>query len=353
MRSIIRRELQTIIQFSQHPMPLQTAIVLSLSTLASLLTGLYVGQFQLGLLASLANLAAIYLPSSSASHQLRAICICCAGFIIAFAIGSLIQPYPHTAIFVLTIFTVAAHWLADRLDLQQPKALFFTMVACVANAIPQAFDHILANTSAITLGCVYTLFFLIISQAVITRRKKKSSAAKLAKADAPLPIRQPQTNIYQSLIYAAFFGLAMLVAHLLNIPSGYWVGVSCATVMLGANSRHVFQRGIQRVTGTAIGVLICLYTLSRLSPLEICLMISLLNFLTPIAISKNYALGIIFVTPITVLLVIATCPHIPANEIIMTRFIDIALGSFIGSIGGYFLHHQIVYRRHQRSVHVS
>ncbi|WP_455045422.1 FUSC family protein [Leptotrichia trevisanii] len=40
----------------------------------------------------------------------------------------------------------------------------------------------------------------------------------------------------------------------LNLTNPYWVAVACIAVMEGSSTRHIFQRSVQRIIGTLIGV---------------------------------------------------------------------------------------------------
>jgi hypothetical protein len=38
------------------------------------------------------------------------------------------------------------------------------------------------------------------------------------------------------------------------LTNPYWVAVACIAVMEGSSTRHIFQRSVQRIIGTLIGV---------------------------------------------------------------------------------------------------
>lgn len=60
-------------------------------------------------------------------------------------------------------------------------------------------------------------------------------------------------DIGESAIFASFVGGSLMIATILKLENPYWVPVSCAAIMQGVNRRHIWERGIHRVTGTFIG----------------------------------------------------------------------------------------------------
>jgi len=64
-----------------------------------------------------------------------------------------------------------------------------------------------------------------------------------------------------------------------------------------------------------------------------------LNFLVEFLVVRNYGLAVIFITPLTVLLAEASTVALPPDQLVLARMFDIALGSFIGFVGGGILHH--------------
>jgi uncharacterized membrane protein YccC len=73
----------------------------------------------------------------------------------------------------------------------------------------------------------------------------------------------------------------------------------------------------------------------------ICLTIPLLQGLAEWLVGRNYALALIFITPMAMLLAeVGGTQSLSADTLILTRLIDIVLGSVVGAIGGWFLYNQ-------------
>ena len=76
----------------------------------------------------------------------------------------------------------------------------------------------------------------------------------------------------------------------------------------------------------------------------ICLVIVILQFILEILVPRNYAVAVIFITPLTILLTEASNPLINnPNMFIAIRFFNTLLGSSIGAIGGWVIYHEKIH----------
>ncbi|MFF9046584.1 FUSC family protein [Streptomyces parvulus] len=120
------------------------------------------------------------------------------------------------------------------------------------------------------------------------------------------------------------------LAVLLHLEHGYWAAVSAAAVLHSVNVRTTAQRAVQRTVGTAAGLLLALAVLAaRPGAVALTAVIVLLEFLLEYVVVRNYALGVVFLTPMALLLSDLATPA-PAGELILDR----ATGSVIGIVVG-------------------
>lgn len=71
------------------------------------------------------------------------------------------------------------------------------------------------------------------------------------------------------------------------------------------------------------------------------LAIIMLQFIIEMLVTRQYALAVIFITPLTVFLAEVGVPMASdPSPLISIRLWDIVLGSVIGAIGGWVLHHE-------------
>ena len=68
-------------------------------------------------------------------------------------------------------------------------------------------------------------------------------------------------------------------------------------------------------------------------------------------IVRHYGLAVIFITPLTLFLAEAgSVVAVDATTLISVRFVDIFIGSCIGAIGGWFLHHEQLRHRAENQI---
>ncbi|MBO9665920.1 MAG: FUSC family protein, partial [Bdellovibrio sp.] len=217
-----------------------------------------------------------------------------------------------------------------------PGSFFFIMLAAVASCMPFDVSAIPTKLGLITLGVLNSVVLAIIYSS-LTYKKSASAYHPQLEAEGTLSL-----HFMEATTMGCFMFGSMLLGRLLHLENPYWVPVSCAAVMQGASTYHIWQRSLHRIVGTFLGVGLCWVILSVANtPLSICVSIITLQFIIEMLVLRNYGLAVIFITPMTILLTEAGRPliHDP-NLLIETRFWDIALGSAIGAVGGWVIHHE-------------
>ncbi|MFJ8886176.1 FUSC family protein [Streptomyces sp. NPDC102402] len=127
-------------------------------------------------------------------------------------------------------------------------------------------------------------------------------------------------------------GAAGGLAVLLDLEHGYWAAISAAAVLHSVNLRTTAQRAAQRALGTAVGLLLALAVLgARPEALVLVLAIVGLEFLLECVVARNYGLGVVFLTPLALLLSDLSTPA-PAGELILDRVLGSGLGIVVGLV---------------------
>ncbi|WP_405827426.1 FUSC family protein [Streptomyces sp. NBC_01176] len=125
-------------------------------------------------------------------------------------------------------------------------------------------------------------------------------------------------------------GVAGGVAAVLNLEHGYWAAISAAAVLHSVNLRTTAQRAVQRTVGTALGLLLALGVLAaHPAPVELAMVIVLLEFLLEYVAARNYGLAVVFLTPIALLLSDLAAPS-PSGELVLDRVLGSAVGIAVG-----------------------
>ncbi|MEW2292299.1 FUSC family protein [Streptomyces sp. NPDC006743] len=155
-----------------------------------------------------------------------------------------------------------------------------------------------------------------------------------AEADAPRRSWRsrlaPLTPIaVRTALGCALAGYASLA---LGIGRPYWALVTAAS-LYQANVTLTWSRGVQRVVGNLVGVLVfaAITPLAHTSGVALVLMCVALNFGAEALMGRNYWLGSICVTPMALLVTEFAGQH-PAGELMTERAVDTVVGALVGFV---------------------
>jgi uncharacterized membrane protein YccC len=122
--------------------------------------------------------------------------------------------------------------------------------------------------------------------------------------------------------------------------------------MQGASTRHIWQRSVQRILGTFIGLGVT-WGILMLHPslVVICISIIALQVIVEFLVVRNYAIAVIFITILTIFLAESgNSLTADPSTLITARFLDILTGSIIGAIGGWILYNERVHYHATRQI---
>ncbi|MFI7005013.1 FUSC family protein [Streptomyces sp. NPDC050145] len=145
-------------------------------------------------------------------------------------------------------------------------------------------------------------------------------------------------------------GAAGAVAALLGLEHGYWAAISAAAVLHSVNVRTTAQRAVQRTLGTGVGLLLALAVLGlHLAPVTLTLVVVVLEFLLEYVAARNYALAVVFLTPIALLLTELAVPA-PAGELVLDRVLGSVVGIGVGLLCALLIVHDRAAVRVERAL---
>ena len=86
--------------------------------------------------------------------------------------------------------------------------------------------------------------------------------------------------------------LSLLAAHALQVDRPYWVPVSCLAIIQGASLRAAWSRHLQRIVGTAVGLLVFAgIALVPLGPWGVAAVLTLLALVIETLVVRHYGLA--------------------------------------------------------------
>jgi uncharacterized membrane protein YccC len=306
-----------------------------------LLAGLYFGNLQAGLTASLSGIVILYIPSAAnLFDRMATMLICSFGFMLAYAVGIIFSFHSLAAAVVFGLLSVCVHWVVLYFKVKPPGSFFFIMIASVASSAKFDLHTIPEKIGLIGMGTMLACILAFIYSLLV--RRKNPEALRRRKELSAMLFKKRSADLVEAAIVGLFMFGSMIAGHLLKLQNPYWIPVSCIAVMQGATLYHIRERVFHRILGTFIGMIFCwLILFVNRTPLSICLTIIALQFIIEILVVRHYALAVIFITPMTLLLTEAANPLVyEPSTLIPIRFIDITLGSLLGAVGGWFIHNE-------------
>lgn len=179
------------------------------------------------------------------------------------------------------------------------------------------------------LTVAFALLLGISSRVVRSRR-----APWIPAAAAALTPAERRTALLESVGYLVAAGLAGTLATLLGERLGfghnYWAMVAAVVPLVGHTTRHRVSRGLQRIVGTALGlVLLAAILLLQPVPWQTVLVIAACQFGAEMFIARQYVLAQIFVTPLALTSTLLVAP-VPPGILLRDRIFDTVIGAAVG-----------------------
>lgn len=321
----------TAIQHSERLWQMPAAA--ALATGLPLMVGAWFDRMDYGLISTLGGLVFLYTPETPLYHRMVSLMACAFAMTACYALGVMSHLVPTLIVPALVVIAILATMVARFYALGPPGSLFFIMAAAIGAYSPTEPADVPLVVGLIFLGALLACLIAFLYSLLALRVR------------APGPVHALPTPtfdyvVFDSVVIGAFVGISLALAQLLQLERPYWVPVSCLAVIQGASLRVVWNRQLHRVLGTSIGLLVSwALLLLPLTPWTISLTMMALAFVIEVAVVRHYGFAVIFITPLTILLAeAATLGSMPPSALIVARFQDTVLGSFVGLVGGACLH---------------
>lgn len=331
--SHICQQFRLMVQLNSTQRPWHFPLLASLCTGLPVLLGAYFGHVDKGVLGALGGMVILYMPLSSMAYRMVTLVVCAFGFAVCYTLAILAGGMGWSAALTLGFITLLVNFICRFYQLQPPGRFFFIMIASLAStanvelaAVPSQLGLLMMGTmSACLLAFGYSLLL---------------PAKHSELVNSTQPDRRLSHLWAESAVIGAVVGGSFLLAMGLGLHNPYWVPISCAAIMQGSSVQMLFQRKVHRILGTAVGLVLASMLFS-LAPNGwwLAVAVILLTFAIETLMVRNYGLAVIFITPLTVLFAdMILLGQFPTDQLVLTRMIDIVLGSVCGFIGGVLLH---------------
>lgn len=124
--------------------------------------------------------------------------------------------------------------------------------------------------------------------------------------------------------------VAGTIATVSGVDHPYWAMVASVTPLTVFTLHGQVARGIQRVAGTAVGLVLAAGLLLLSMPIwMIIVVLALLQAIVELLVVRHYGIALIFITTLALLSVQLASPQ-PVPELIRDRFVETLIGVGVG-----------------------
>lgn len=315
-----------IIRIAPHRGDHRVALRAAISLSVPLLLLWAMGRLDLAMYASFGGFAALYGRNDGYADRVRMQAAAGVTMVAAMFLGtslSLLSAPALVRILVVALVAAGVAALAHVWQWHPPGGLFavFAAGACASiPATPVSLVHaaVVGGSSAV-FAVTLTAAIALLRIGVHWGRPVRTSRAAG---------RETLTQAVTVALGAALAGTAGL---LLVGDHWYWAMVAAVAALGGVQLTARLVRGIQRLIGTGLGVLIAAGLLALgLPPLATIAVAVLCQVGAELYVGRNYGIAMVFVTPLALLMVALAVPADPAR-LLADRLLDTVIGVAVGT----------------------
>jgi uncharacterized membrane protein YccC len=327
----VRKETRSLLVLNKPNRPWHVALVATIGMAIPALAGVYFSHMANAILACVGTMVILYIPRTNIPHRMVTLAVCSFGIVACFTLGLGAGFSVYSSAAALIFIAILVDFICRYYSIPPPGNFFFIFLAALGCTLPFTPELIPTRVGLVALGCMLSCLLAFFYSLIVT-------------LPAPNPIPAAEKNtlriLLQSTVFGLFVGGSYLLAEMMGLDKPYWVPISCAAIMQGATFKLIWQRKIHRVVGTVLGMGVawCIFSQS-LHGWTFALAIVLLFFIVEVLVVHHYGLAVVFITPLTLLLAEGSTSRVLHESLVVTRLGDIALGSLLGFVGGWVMHH--------------
>lgn len=308
------------------------AVRISFSVAVPLVLLLLLGRLDLSLFASFGTFSSLYgrfVPTRERVRQqviAGGALVACEFFATAARhAGAVVPTLPRGWLVVIvgTIVAALTSGLVPRFGLRPRGVLFFVFASTAIATSPALFPlwvPLVIGGGSVVVSVAFSALFHVLGEANEGR-------------PVPAPARVSVADYVQD---AGRFSSAALIAGSIStalmIPSPYWAQVAAVAPLSETRRMGQVNRALHRVVGTVLGVVIAAFLMSFPSePWQTVVWIVVMQFLAEMFVTRNYSLGLVFVTPLALLMVHLANPE-RNYEMLVPRIVETTIGAAVGIV---------------------
>jgi hypothetical protein len=331
-RNIIRTKetVRNITRLNEGPWRWNMGMQAGLAIGAAMAVFLATGHAAISPMASLGALAVLYGTKRPTQERLLVMLCVGAGLVLCSAAGVACASREWLSFICLILIAGLSNALTAGTGVGPPGPVMFVLVATISARLASPQASVSASSAyaipiVIGIGALVAWAVVAILSA-LPLFKDRQDPVQIPPLQFAMHLTREDGVVISRVVFCV--AAAILLSKPLGITRVHWVIVAVTAILqAGLDKRLSTQRAIQRVLGTILGVIIFeVVHVFELPTAGLVIAVVLLQFATQVVIARNYVLGLIFITPMALLLAASSQP----NEVYITsreRIFDTLLGA--------------------------
>jgi hypothetical protein len=304
----------------------RVALRAGISVAAPLLFVWAIGREDWTLYAAFGAFTALYGRGDTTAARLKMQSSAAVVMISSLLLGVLVARLPAPewgVVIVATVWTMLVAALSDALRWHPPGPLFAVFALCAVASVPASSTH---PVEALLVSAASALFALAIGAVGHLHPRRRAIVP-------PVRVEPPRVAPRERWMLLTRFGVAAAAAGTLSTALGighpYWAIVAAIVPVAATSLGHSFTRATHRIGGTVLGLgLAWLILAFDPAGLGAILVIVALQICAELFVGRNYGLGLVFVTPLALVMVELAHPT-DVTALIRDRAVETALGTVV------------------------
>lgn len=315
-----------VIRVGPHRGDHRVAVRAVLSVGIPLLVLLLIGRLDLSVYASFGAFAALYgradAPRTRVRMQATAGAVLVAAMLVGTAVSALTLP-ALASVVVVAVIAALVTLFAYRAQWHPPGALFTVFAAGATASFPATGTTFL---TVLLVGGASVAWSLLVTCVFVLVRRGSWARPRRARPPIGSVAWEMTATVGTAALLAGVIGVLLVGTH------WYWAMVGAVAAVGGAHVTARLIRGVQRLVGTLLGVLIAAGLLAlHLPPWLVIVVAVLLQAGAELFVGRNYGIAMLFITPLALLMVSLASPVAP-EMLLRDRVIETLIGVAVGTV---------------------
>lgn len=285
------------------------------------------GRLDLSIYASFGAFASLYGRTDRIGDRVRMQAAAGAVLLTAMLIGTATSVAGLAAPWAIVVVSAVASLvtlLAYSAQWHPPGALFIVFAAGATASVPadvtRLMDVLVVGLAAVVFSIVITFVYEAVSARRIPRLTRTKNRIAVGAVAAEMAI-----TVAVATLVGGIAGLLLLDSH------WYWAMVGAVAAVSGPHVKARMIRGLQRLIGTGLGVVVAAAILALgVPPLGVILIAVALQAAAELFVGRNYAIAMVFITPLALLMVQLAAPT-TAGVLLSDRLGETLVGIVAGT----------------------